>query len=1180
MFSTSLLNALSAEKKRKFEELLPELVKKLIISGSGKIINLRMPSGNDIWAPGFDGVIESKTETRYIAKGVSVWEFGTNADALKKLDDDYSKRTQNSLGVDKSEATFYLVVPKIWAYNNQGVSITDWENSKHDWKKVRIYDASVLCDWINEEPAACAWLLEQLSEEQNIDFSTLENAWKSFSKKTNPCFTQTMFSLGREKFKDLLLELVNEQNIVRIKSQTWIDAFGFCLSSLMDDGWMANNVIVVNNSNTYKVLSRICKDKVFLLNYFCEEDTASMNKVVLCFNKESTTIKADVELTPLSKNQYDKALKDMKIEDAIFSEVSTFTSGNLLSLIRRIPGESNVSRPKWSQEKDFECLIPLLFLRAFDTTKEYDRELIEQLSGESYNNFENKVKSFLRMEDSPVKKVNNYYAISNYEEAWVNLSLDTTDMYFNNLCSLVLSILDECSSCKTGYDERLRARLKHIHNLLLNYVYFHDSFPNSSDMEDFANKLLVYLKESKIRGDLIKNLSLLAEAFPNSTMSMIGKDINSKDGFVIPLFEKVGYGSDHCHVLFALDILILNKDTKIRACEALFRIYYLTFEKEFKTSNTPKESLLNALCLWNTECVLLLAEKIKILLNHLEKNPIEILPLATALLFKDNMMKSVRLGAKRLYPCETIDQLKWLEARETIAKKVFAVSIDIGYIDSIASILKQYWFFKPNMLKEFAQTFDKGKFDGNAVSDLHYSIRHTVHNSKKYAREEFYGYEEAFELWLSITTQEDIFNRYSWAFKKYYDCPFIDGIEEIGKSSYTKEQERIKEVRAVLYKCIREELGVDSFITYMENLEDDYCWGRVFAENLSLEDVKPFCLACINNRKIHLLGGALDNFDKPLFEKALSEISEEILMMLLPIISREDIAEKLNSEEKQAAYWSTQRMVDYNEQIYKKLLQYNCCGLLNYYSYRKQEEYKYDAERILEVLDRIISELDKNESKAKQVKYEIENVVFNLDKVFYSEQFAEISYILCINNLLDHIPNCVKRYFFYNPHKVCELLAADEWGKAYYFFIYEYHLPRCAYEDWNQYEFFFQTILAISKDEDSFLGIAIGGSILGRDRMIGEDGFYPHEFVRNILETQNSETLNRNFLVAKYNSRGVRTLEDGTAEFKMAKSYKEAAEALEIDFPVTASMLRDISEEHFREGKRDQTISEIGLDAF
>ena len=98
--------------------------------------------------------------------------------------------------------------------------------------------------------------------------------------------------------------------------------------------------------------------------------------------------------------------------------------------------------------------------------------------------------------------------------------------------------------------------------------------------------------------------------------------------------------------------------------------------------------------------------------------------------------------------------------------------------------------------------------------------------------------------------------------------------------------------------------------------------------------------------------------------------------------------------------------------------------------------------------------------------------------------------------------------------------------------------------------------------------------------MIGADGFYPHEFVRNILETQNNETLNRNFLVAKYNSRGVRTLEDGTAEFKMAKSYKEAAEALEIDFPVTASMLRDISEEHFREGKRDQTISEIGLDAF
>ena len=133
-----------------------------------------MPGNDDVWAPGFDGVVESIEQTTYVSAGKSIWELGTNADSLRKINADFEKRTKNPLGVDKETTAFYLVIPRIWAYDRQGMSITKWESEHKDgWRDVHVYDASVLCDWINSEPAVCAWLFEQFSEGDQRSFSTV-----------------------------------------------------------------------------------------------------------------------------------------------------------------------------------------------------------------------------------------------------------------------------------------------------------------------------------------------------------------------------------------------------------------------------------------------------------------------------------------------------------------------------------------------------------------------------------------------------------------------------------------------------------------------------------------------------------------------------------------------------------------------------------------------------------------------------------------------------------------------------------------------------------------------------------------------------------------------------------------------------------------------------------------------
>ena len=91
---------------RDFQALLPELIKRLIICSQPSLNGIRIPYSDDIWAPGFDGIIECSNDSANVDSGIIVWELGTNSNVLSKINDDYKKRTEDSVGVDKAKATF------------------------------------------------------------------------------------------------------------------------------------------------------------------------------------------------------------------------------------------------------------------------------------------------------------------------------------------------------------------------------------------------------------------------------------------------------------------------------------------------------------------------------------------------------------------------------------------------------------------------------------------------------------------------------------------------------------------------------------------------------------------------------------------------------------------------------------------------------------------------------------------------------------------------------------------------------------------------------------------------------------------------------------------------------------------------------------------------------------------
>lgn len=103
------------------------------------------------------------------------------------------------------------------------------------------------------------------------------------------------------------------------------------------------------------------------------------------------------------------------------------------------------------------------------------------------------------------------------------------------------------------------------------------------------------------------------------------------------------------------------------------------------------------------------------------------------------------------------------------------------------------------------------------------------------------------------------------------------------------------------------------------------------------------------------------------------------------------------------------------------------------------------------------------------------------------------------------------------------------------------------------------------------------GHVLGNSPT-GEDGLWPHEAVREAIETDGSPEITRGVGNRVYNSRGVVTKsldEGGAQERELTARYARYAAAMADRWPQTAAMLRDIVRFYDRDGVRSDDEVEL-----
>lgn len=1150
LFSGKMLETLLIEQRRYSEGLLPEIIKRLINCSGAEVDSLRIPDGDDVWAPGYDGIVSAKVESRYIAAGKSVWEFGCSSDSLAKIESDFEKRTENSLGIDKANTTFYLVVPKIWAYAK---AVSEWEaEHREEWKNVIVYDAAILCDWINSELAVAAWLFEIYDKGAHpIAISSISRAWRDFSKWTDPAFTYVMFTEGREEQRAQLMAYCKERQICCVRADTQISAYSFCLATLMQSADLFDAAIVVQNEDTYHRLCASCNGNIFLLAFPYHGSIPEGNTTIFCTSREMPKRPDEIALPPLWKTQFIRALCDMGISHTGAEELYISTHGNLWSLIRKIPGSYACAKPKWVDSSNIELLRPLVLLRYCCTTEESDQRLIAKLANVNYSEIERQYAKLSKLEDSPVKRIGERYLIVNREEAWNALGIDISDDPSKCMFDEIKQLVNCIDSANWLEQQTIRSR---FHQLLMNYIFFAETGSDQQIIDEQMNVLLDRFGGADSSKLLLDELATIAEAAPVLTLAFTEKISDAQ-------FRNIVL-SQYQDVLHALDVLAEIDDTCVSACALILKICKQT--SNAAASEAAREHLLNVLCLWSGHTALTLEQKKKLIFRYISDDDGWGIPFAIDLISKDSVIYGSRFGKAARNTAYDLNELN--TAYQEIASNVFDRAIKLKRLDWLDKILAEHRNLEPDTLTHSAEQFIESDYSPEELLPLHFQLRYEVFLYEQY--EEDWGKEHINGLicWRDHTLTSDPIGKVAWRFYKYYQAPF-DELPEKEDPFDEKYMRAVEQSRINQFERLRAENGTAGILKLLAYMEDDSAWGAFLSSHLNEREYSLFTHKANAIGKNNILTGLLSCGDLSLATGIFTTLPKQIQKFVLERVTRSDIDDWLTSPKINQTYWQYRRMLEYDEWTYRNLLKYNPGGLLMWlYRCLKQE---VDIRKIWEVLYSI------NNNGCDMDAAVLPMIVREVDKQFYSDDWAELCTNLYCNGVLRHeygyFPQCMSRYFFHNPGELLKNIRDN--NAQYSNFQWHYRLPSEAYSDIDRLLHWVDTLVnASSPDMET---IYLVGSILGK-APDGDDGIFPIETVRRLLEIKKDEKLTNTVASGKINSLGFRNVEDGKKEKEKSDTYKIQAREMEIDYPQTSVILRILANFYERASQKDQISSEIG----
>lgn len=793
---------------RAAQEVLPELISRLIRATATNISNIRFPNGDAVHLTGWDGVVESADTIFNISPGISLWECGVNANPLQKANEDYNKRTKNPLKHDKASATFVFVTPRIWD------KATEWAQEKKQskkWKDVVVITAIELEDWLSMCPAVALWLVEIVSGRSLKKAYDVESYWNKWASGYNFKLKPSILLGGREKEQQAIYDRISTPSVTLIQSMAQSESFAFAVACILESPDKCNllsKCIIVDDENTLEQLITEYRDIIFIAKVKHKSHIyATQRGHHIIYAASAAEVFNDVSDTELLKlplldrDKFINSLVESGINKKRAEQLSQETVRNITILRRRL--KLDFTCPEWAKPENIGDLIPAILVARWKDNIEGDKEIISLIANEKYDSYIKKLQRWAHQDDSPIINIDGKWRIYSPYEAFGYAARYITFKDFENYKEAINRIT---SDNDPDAIEKMKATTLRIWQFKQRYSdwikegLFQTAIMISLSEEKECLNLSVLPSQwiDSIIYNLLNNSSIewwlsnknilgtVSEASPKSYIEFIQKDLLKENSIIKQLFTPKGFvdfwgpHENYIEVLFSLQMLSWSEEWLLPVSCILAEL--CKTKNESNIGNKPIEALYEAYTLWCPQTYANTQQRLQILQTLSKKYSSQSFNLYYKLLNGIDYATVMCTHPMR-WRCYnytkanlTYDEL--YKSIQCVCKLIVsACNNSEEHICKIIELAHQKSLDKEcraQLLNHVCK--NKSAFKGNY--EITNSIREIVYRHKIYSKQEWALPKEEIHNWEVLLTElepDNLLEKYRWIFKEHYiEIPEID----------------------------------------------------------------------------------------------------------------------------------------------------------------------------------------------------------------------------------------------------------------------------------------------------------------------------------------------------------------------------------------------------------------------